>query len=190
MTMQDFWGLSGSAALLTAAIFSLPPLNTRQGAKRRLAAAALFSLIMLPFMNGLAVAGYLRGITGDLSVTTVMLLLLFISGGNRVADNSRKALLILVLIEALVLYPLSVGPFPLDPYEWGYQPRGLLIAIAGAGFLSSRKYPAVTLLLLLTLLAYAAKIGESVNLWDYLLDPLVLCYAIGALLLKPFYRRL
>jgi hypothetical protein len=177
MNVQDFWGILGADLLLSALVLALIRKN-RVNIKHWLAVAGLFAVMLLPLGGGLSAAGYAWSFFGDLSATTVMFLLLYLSGAARPASNSRNLLLVLVCIGGLVLYPLSLGPFSLDPYEWGYRPWWMLTAIGLAGFAMARQQPATTCYLAFSLLAFALNLSASNNLWDYLFDPLLFGYAI------------
>ena len=118
-------------------------------------------------LGALPAAGYLRGIVGDLSVTTVLLLvrslLRPVLGWEAIDARSRTALQVLVAAGGLLLYPLALGLGPFDPYRLGYASPwflALLLALAVAG------------------------VYESRNLWDYLVDPLVAAWGLGGLLIR------
>lgn len=149
-------------------------------------AGAVFVLLLLPF-GEVPPAAYVRGMVGDLSVT--MLVLLGYAAGRRVgvfravdASRSIGGLLLLVLAAGM-LYPLALGAAPYDTYRWGYgEPGflGLLLGIALAGI--ALGMPLVVLSICLAVLAWVVGWSESDNLWDYLLDPLLVIYALAALL--------
>jgi len=187
MSFYDCWGLFGLAALVSVLVSSLPWLR-RWTAVRYLLAGFLAAGLLLPLGNGLSLAGYIRGITGDLSVTTIAVVLSSFFFPSAANAESRKNLLIIVLVGGLVLYPLYLGPFRIEPYGWGYHPRMMLLAVAVAGFLLARRNAAVLLYLTAPILAYALHVSASTNLWDYLLDPLVFAYAIFSLLIRPAFR--
>ena len=151
-----------------------------------LLAAVVAALVPL---GALPAAGYVRGIVGDLSVTTVLLLLHGllrpVLGGAAIDARSRLALQVLVVAGGLVLYPPSLGLGPFDPYRLGYANPwflGGLLALAVAAGL--RRLTLVTWCLALAVLAWAVGAYESRNLWDYLVDPLVAAWGLGALLLR------
>jgi hypothetical protein len=81
----------------------------------------------------------------------------------------------------LALYPLTLGLGPHDPYRLGFgDPRllGALVALAALALVLRRLGPAA--LVSLAVLAWAVDLGESRNLWDYLLDPLLAAWGLGA----------
>jgi hypothetical protein len=184
MSFQDYWGLFGSAVLIPALVFSLPWLRRWKGI-RCLLAGLLFACMLLPLGNGLSLAGYIRGFIGDLSVTTLVLILGSFFFPSAADAEPRRTLLVIVLAGGLVLYTLSLGPFRIDPYGWGYHPRMLLLALAIAGVQLARQHVMGPYYLAVPLLAYALNISASTNLWDYLIDPLVFVYAFCCLLIRP-----
>ncbi|MHC1725821.1 MAG: hypothetical protein AB9866_07425 [Syntrophobacteraceae bacterium] len=187
MSLQDCWGLFGLATLITTAVFSLPGLKRW---KAWPAVILLYGLLLVPLDDGLSPAGYLRGIIGDLSTTTIVLILSSFLVPSLANAESRKPLLTIVLIGGLLLYPLSVSPFQIDPYEWGYQPQLMLLALAIAGILMGSRHMTVLCYLSASLLAYALSVSASTNLWDYLIDPLVFGYAVSSVLIKPVFELL
>lgn len=185
MSLHDFWGLFGSAVLIAGAVFSLPVFI-----RLRVWPAVLIlcCMLLLPLFGELSPAGYLRGIVGDLSTTTVGLLLSHLLFSAHRGAESRKPLLVIILSCGMALYPFSLGPWQIDPYEWGYHPQVLLVVLAATGILLSRRHIMALYYLTACLLAYALNLSASTNLWDYLLDPLVFGYALWVLVVKPACR--
>jgi hypothetical protein len=187
--MANFTDLTGLAgiALAAAALSSMAlvrlPLSKRLSA---LATGSIFVLLLIPF-GTLPLAAYVRGMVGDLSISTLVVLGGVI--GRRLgmlppgASPRRIGSLLLVILAAGALYPLALGAGAYDPYRLGYgEPwfLGLLLALAGIAL----RLPLVTASISLAVLAWAAGWYESGNLWDYLIDPLLAVYAVIAL---PFW---
>ena len=186
--LTDLAGLAGAGAVIAAVLLELPGIaRLRRAHPTPLLLAAL--VVALVPLGALPVAGYLRGVVGDLSVTTVLLvvrgLLRPVLGWTAIDARSRLALQVLVAAGGLALYPLALGLGPFDPYRLGYASPwflALLLALAvAAGFL---RLTLVTACLALAVLAWAAGVYESRNLWDYLVDPLVAAWGLCALLLR------
>jgi len=186
--LTDLTGLAGAAAAIATVLLGLPGIARLRCAHPTplLLAAVVAALVPL---GALPAAGYVRGIVGDLSVTTVLLLLRGLLGpavGWAAVDaRSRLALQILVATGGLVLYPLALGLGRFDPYRLGYANPwflGGLLALAVAAGL--RRLTPVTWCLALAVLAWAVGGYESRNIWDYLVDPLVAAWGLCALLLR------
>ena len=95
----------------------------------------------------------------------------------------------LIVITALVLYPLALGISSFDPYRLGFGNLwfivGLLIVALAAWF---QQYTLIALSISLAVLAWSVGWYESNNLWNYLIDPWVSIYAIFALLKRGVGR--
>ncbi len=136
-------------------------------------AAVALALALVP-LGGLPLVGYVRGITGDLSVTTIVLLTIglcarFLSG---VEPQERRALSVLVVLGAVFLYPMALGWGSFDPYRLGFEPSGLLAALLVVAVVAwLRQFYVVLLAILIAVSSHALALMESPNLWDYLFDP-------------------
>lgn len=173
MNYATLYGLLASALLIGA-------LATWAPRRRRLLALAAGGLALLPLAAGESLAMWLHGAAGAPSLTLAALAL------RRFAFLAEKPLLtrpaaFLILACGLVFYPLALGLGPYDPYALGYQPQLLLLALLlFAAWLARLRQDAWLLILGLGLAAYAA--GLFGNLWDALLDPLLVGAAAMALL--------
>ena len=150
--------------------------------------AALALLVLR--IDGIRIAGYVRGIGGDLSVTTLLLLASFavaFAGGPKLHDRRElQTLALYVLAGAALLYPMALGLTSFDPYALGYpdRMRTLLLGLAPVAFLAwFRGWLLVLLAFVLALAAFRFELLESGNLWDYLLDPWL---AVGMLFWSGF----
>ena len=131
-------------------------------------------LIGLPLE--LPLGGYVRGITGDLStVTTLILWTGFFAFRKQPAPIILKVFIVLV---AAMFYPLSLGVGMVDPYSWGYAPSIFLVAIFAIALLAwvFGWYRGVWILGF-AVGAWSCNWHESSNLWDYLLDPFLVLWA-------------
>jgi hypothetical protein len=187
-SLTDLSGLGSAALLITAAPLVWPGVSRlpRAGLALLLGTAAVLALV--PF-GGLPPAGYVRGVLGDLSITTTLLLLRAIGrpffGWDPIDPNNKLALQGLLAAGSLALYPFALGVGTADPYRLGYANPwfvGLVLLLALAAWL--RRLPLVSLCLALAALAYALGGHESNNLWDYVLDPLVSIWGLSGLLFR------
>lgn len=192
MQFTDLTGLAGIA--LALAWLCQRALGGFPISKRMLAMiiGAIFVLLLLPF-SSLPPAAYVRGMVGDLSVTSLLLLaygLMRQAGIVPALDTAQRwrGLLLLVLA-AVVLYPLALGAAAYDTYRWGYGDFGFLSVLLGLalGALALR-LPLVAAAISLAVLAWAVGWSESANLWDYLIDPMLAIYAPCSLMAMIFSR--
>lgn len=168
------------------ALFLIAPLG-QLGHWRRLGVlAGLTVLGALPLVHGMSLAGYLRGLTDDLACTSVIWL---IAGAlmrlGYIAAWPRSQLNQLWVCFAglgVILFPAAMGVGMVDTYGWGFSPRPMLLAMGGLTLLMIllRNGPG-TLLLLAATAAFMLDIKPSDNYWDYLLDPFIFLYSLGAL---------
>ena len=179
----DLTGLFG----ITLAIFTLlvrvrrvQALQTRQRASVLLAAIVALSIPLW----GVSLAGFVRGMTGDLSITTLLLLTLAsvrsLSGKVPVGEENRFAMLKATAIAAVLFYPFALGFSMFDPYRLGYGNLWFMAALLVLAIWSSLRYSTFfAVCIALGVAAWGVGWYESPNLWDYLLDPWLAVYALA-----------
>jgi hypothetical protein len=193
LAFTDATGLAGSATAIVAASLVVPVRGGLTPGRRAFVLAGVAVVALTPF-GGLSPAGYLRGLTGDLSITTLALLLRVLCGhvfrSAPVEEKDQVVLQVLVAVAGLVLYPLALGIGTFDPYRLGYASpwlMGTLLLVVLTTWL--RGLHLATWCIALAALAYSVGWYESNNLWDYLLDPLVATYGLSALVRRAARRR-
>ncbi len=173
-----------SQLLLMAVLFAMLLGKLIKQPVPRLALLAI--LLVLGFavpVAGSTAAQWLRSVLGDLSVLTLVLFADILARRlwNRtlLEPASRTALLLSVAVVGVVFYPMALGVGPVDPYRWGFAPMGLVAVLCLASIVAwLRRARGLAVFLLLPLLAYNLHLLESDNLWNYLLDPLLVVYAL------------
>jgi hypothetical protein len=124
----------------------------------------------------LPLAAYVRGVVGDLSVVTTLLLWSILLPNNKSAPIGFKLSIVLI---AFCFYPLALGFSMLDPYAWGYGSITFLIAVlVFAVICALANWTKGVWIVGLAIVAWGLGWHESTNLWDYLLDPLLAIWAI------------
>ena len=136
----------------------------------------------------LPLGGYIRGITGDLStVSTLILWTGFFSFRDWSALLSLK---VSIVLGAAMFYPLSLGLGMVDPYSWGYAPSFLLIGVFLFALLAwAFSWYRGMWILALAVVAWAFNWHESSNLWDYLFDPFLVLWAVWGIAYFMFRGR-
>src|SRR5207244_1517897 len=128
------------ALALAAVSLAIP--GVRRISRPRLAGllTVVAILVLIPF-GGLSAAAAVRGVFGDLSITTLVLLgtaiVRQVTGWPRVDRRARFALLAFIAAAALALYPMALGVGMFDPYRLGYGSPwllGALLAVALAAW--------------------------------------------------------
>lgn len=173
-------------ACLAQALFLKDDGSVRIVALRVLVCFVLANLLFWPVFTlflplELPLAAYVRGFTGELSITSMLLLWAAYFSPKEI--NVPAAMKLCIALIAIVFYPFALGVSMLDPYAWGYGSFTLLAAALAAAlaawFAGSNR---IAIILALAILAWAAGWHESANLWDYLLDPFLALWAIGSLI--------
>jgi hypothetical protein len=183
-TLAQFLGLAGFAlALAVGATWLARRFTTSRGRLGPVALAAM-TAAWIP-IRGIPLGGYPRGLLGDLSIVTLLLLaasLIPALGGRRVLDTrSRAALAGWAAVAGMALYPQTLGLTRLDPYELGYRPRVLVLLVVGLVVWWWWGRLGAALVLTSGVAAFNLGLLESDNLWDYLLDPALFVWAVCGL---------
>lgn len=148
-------------------------------------ALAALAAMVVPWA-GTSLAQQLRGLIGDLSVASMVLMswhLLATLAPRAWRRPQRELIFLAALLVAIaaVFYPLSLGVTRFDPYAHGYYPTvlsALLLAVFVCAVLSG--WPLTAALLAISYAGYVGRWLESDNLWDYLFDvPLVTAAVVG-----------
>ena len=93
------------------------------------------------------------------------------------AANERRALLAALAAIAILLYGSTLGYLPPDLYRLGFSPWAP-IALAVVAIAIAKRAPAIAITALVALGAYDIPLYRSVNLFDYVVDPIVGLIAI------------
>lgn len=186
ITVTNVTGLAGVTLAITASLLLVPPIRRLKRIHIGLLMSVTAVIVAAP-IGALPLAAYVRSCSGDLSITTNVLLVMAIFphlSGRRPVDGKQKfAINGLIAVTALVFYPLALGFGPFDPYRLGYGSPWFLtgLLMLALCFWAVRFYR-ISICIALSVATHAMAWYESTNLWDYLLDPLVSIYALVALL--------
>ena len=127
----------------------------------------------------LPLSAYVRGVTGDLSIMTMLLLWGSVLPFSKKTPLGFKVPLALI---AMVFYPFALGLGMVDPYAWGYGSISFLIAVILCAVICGLAgWVKGVWILSFAIIAWAAHWHESANLWDYLLDPFLAIWALFAI---------
>ena len=136
------------------------------------------AIVIIVPVAGVSIAGHLRGLWGDPSIVTFLLLFLYTFRPSSLPNRPRISTC--VLVSLFVMLPLYLPLFllnpnvPVDLYAIGWHPKWILIAIAviALGSVMMRRLaPRWTNIIAIALIASSVGLMESDNLWDYLVDP-------------------
>jgi hypothetical protein len=177
MNLQSVYGLFAQGVIVAALIRFVRVLTGHAKAKPHGIELWLPVMLLLAgSAEGVTFAGHLRGLWGDPSIVTLLLLFLFTLQPTWLPSRPRPTTCLLItLLVTVPLYGPMLLPVPTvqdNLYAIGWQPWSLLIAIAMAVVIMWRSLQRTWLnIIALALLAYSGRLMESDNLWDYLVDP-------------------
>ncbi|MDE2440583.1 MAG: hypothetical protein KGP14_06130 [Betaproteobacteria bacterium] len=175
MSIEAAYGLLAHA-LIFGALAAMLPFGIFR-ARVALAATALSLMI--------GIAPFMLAIFGAPSTTLLCLALLNLIGATSSPLSRLPAFA--VLGSALGLYLPATGLLPGEIYALGFQPWPLLAVLLPIGLLLGWKGQTIWVLILaIDLLAYAG--GLFANLWQALLDPLLVLLALSVALREALVR--
>ncbi len=185
MTLSSIIGISGHAILLSAIILRLAcATNLRRGYSYTLAIMALVA-VSIP-TETMPLAQITRGVFGDMSITTIVMLGYFLIFPTTSREKSNQ-LFILIVVVGILFYPAALGLGMTDPYQWGYlnayrgiaAPMLFLTALAAIMLIALRLNNDLILLCIASAtMAFLIGAMESRNIWDYLIDPLIVIFGL------------
>lgn len=191
--MSAIFGLFG-CGLLTLAVVATGLRLRRFPMSARIAVMLAAALAVFAPLGDLSAAAWVRGVTGDLGMATLVLAgaacVAQLTGRTVIAPRDLRALFWLVASAAAFLYPFALGWTRFDPYVLGYGSIEfvtalLLVTLAAWHF----RRNVVVLIVIAAALAYLVGAYESRNVWDYLIDPVVSLYALACLVAGARRRR-
>ena len=175
-----------SAALLVftaaAALSWVVRISPAKRAAVGLAAIAVAALIHISTRSGFEwiVSAVERPSTPGLLLLT--LYAITATTGRRFDDRAEFRFGIAILaLAGLALYPGAIGFLNYDPYVLGYSGYLLpLVLVAILAYAVYRRYFFVVAALNVGIFGFLLSAGRSLNLWDYVIDPVGWMLAIGA----------
>ena len=192
--MQNIFPFVGQVLLMAVLLALLLGRLVKLSRQRMLIVAVLLVAGLLLPVYGLSIAQWLRSALGDLSILTLVvfsnILMQRLFNYRLLAPATRNTLLLGVALVGVVFYPLALGVSAFDPYRLGYAAvlMSVLLCLASIiAWLGTMR--GLAIILLLPLLAFNLHLLESYNLWDYLLDPILLIYALLQGLLNSRFVR-
>jgi hypothetical protein len=185
MTLSNIIGIGGHAMLLSAIALRLACIiDVRRDLSYVIAIAVLLA-VSTP-IGSIPIAQVTRGIFGDMSITTLILMSYFFIFPTTSRDKSKQ-LFILVVITGLLFYPTALGLGMTDPYQWGYlnsyrgigSPMLFLGALIVVILIAARlKNDLILLCIAMATGAFVFGAMESKNIWDYLIDPMIVTFGL------------
>ncbi len=154
-------------------------------------ALAAVGVAVLP-LGGWPVGSWFAAFVPGLSLPTLALL---VDGIHRQAGGKgwlpsalRSTVFCFAVVAGLALYPTALGWGRFDVYKYGWNFSALTLAVGALALLLIWRGNRFSLVLGAALLAWQLRLLESRNLWDYLVDPLLVVIS-GAALAGRLVRR-
>ena len=184
--------MCGNIFLILCIVFSIPFLYKLPQLLKIIVSTIVISMsIFVPIIMGTNLLWIMRGTLSDLSLnTTIILLILAINkvfGISFPKINYQYALLI--FITGLISYLSVFGFIDFSLYDLGFIPNWLFfLVLYGASLLIWRFNRFYSWILLISLAGFYYKVQISINLWDYVIDPILWLYSI-IILMMPIFKR-
>ncbi|OQY41670.1 MAG: hypothetical protein B6240_14920 [Desulfobacteraceae bacterium 4572_87] len=150
-------------------------------------ASASSAMVILP-IGGLPVGRWLVSLYPNPSIPLTALLLSWVLKNafqfNLLDMRAIQTCRVFSLLAGVILYPMALGAGSFDPYcaGWHFSWLFVILLCVTLSLLFFRNRFSV--LLLATILAYDLHLLESSNLWDYLVDPILVIVAIVGLIVR------
>lgn len=145
--------------------------------------------VLVPIHMGYNILWMMHGTTSDLSITTFLLALLIVVKNLFNLDFKifSKAFAIIVISVGTVLYLSALGFTSFSIYDVGFIPNiYLLLGFLVVEIILWRCSKLSACLWLVAFIAYYFRLQTSINLWDYLMDPLLFFVLLVVFLKKIF----
>jgi len=150
------------------------------------------ALGILPF-GATDVSGFILAHTGALSSTMLLLLGWRVLAELKLVSTpsvpDSQALTWGVVLFGVLLYPSALGFFTFDSYRLGFSSSFGISILALSAIAALRSHMATAICLAMAVLSWRLQLQESVNLWDYLIDP-CLCFWSSTQIVVNLYQRI
>jgi len=152
-------------------------------------ASASSLMVNLP-IGGLPVGRWLFSLFPNPSIPLIALLLSWVLKNafqlNLLDMSAIQTCRLFSLLAGVILYPMALGIGAFDPYFAGWHFSWLFVILLCVTLLLLFFKNRFSVVLLATILAYDLHLLESSNLWDYLVDPILVLVAIVGLIVRMF----
>lgn len=111
------------------------------------------------------------------SLTTILIVADFIARGRILTLRERQVLIAALALATIVFYPMAIGIVHVDAYRFGFTPWAPAV-LAAIGVVIALRFPRIAVALLVMLVLFDLHALPSLNLFDYVLDPIGGIFAI------------
>jgi len=146
----------------------------------------------IPLLRGSSLVEIMRGVVGDVSTASGVLLTLIILNQFDFSENRSSVLnlpeKVLLIIIGVLLYLSTFGFSALDIYAYGYLSLWMVSLVVLGSLILIIFDRRLGFVLLFALIAFYLRLQSSNNLWDYLFDPVLWLVLLIDLLMSIFNR--
>lgn len=139
-------------------------------------------IVMIP-VHGLPVGRLIYSINANVSIVFTVILvhkiLVDYLDFDLMDKTALKTAWIYGALVGIFLYPLTLGMSMVDPYEWGFSFSGFFVVTMIFTLFLLFKGNRFGFALMAAILGLNLGLLESINLWDYLVDPFYFFFSVG-----------
>ncbi|MCD6294441.1 MAG: hypothetical protein J7M20_05835 [Deltaproteobacteria bacterium] len=143
--------------------------------------------VILP-ISGLTAGRWLISLYADPSIPLTALLFSWVLKNafqvNLLDVSAIRTAQVFSLLAGAALYPMALGVGAFDPYPAGWHFSWLFVILLGVTLVMLFLKNRFSVVLMATILAYNLHLLESGNLWDYMVDPILVLVAIAGLIAR------
>lgn len=148
----------------------------------------LLLVVNIPLSKGSSLVEILRGVIGDVSISSLALMVLLLrktfepqQSSFRILQRWEKSVLVVI---GLILYLSTFGIIPIDIYHYGYISEQMITVFSLLVFVLIILNRRIGYVWLIAYLSFYFHLQQSNNLWDYLYDPILWLILLSEMLLK------
>jgi len=122
------------------------------------------------------------------SLTTLLIVADTIARHRILTFRERRVLIAAFAVAAIVFYPMAIGIVHVYAYRFGFTPWAPA-ALAAIGVAIAPRFPRIAIALLVMLVLFDLRALPSLNLFDYVLDPIGGIFAVAWTVVTFTWRR-
>jgi hypothetical protein len=149
--------------------------------------AIVAPVVLLLAIAAATVAGRALALPSIASLLLIGDLALDGAGLPALRRDQRSAVLAFLALLGILLYAATLRVIPWDLYRHGFSPVAPLL-LAAVAILIARSHPRIAIVALILLAAFDAHLLRSRNLFDYIVDPLLVAFGTAWLTWRAVRR--
>ena len=173
----DGFVLFSNSLLIVCLLSNTIVIERMWGIFRSVFLLAVFCFVLfVPIFKGCTLAQIMRGVFGDLSITSSLVLMFWIVAklfSVPIVNPLNKGVALVIFVLGCFLYASSLGFIGFDIYSYGYlvnSPMLVLLIYFVVQLILWQINKIFAFIWLVTIICFVFKCQDSINLWDYLFD--------------------